>query len=118
MDRAQAVQILKTSFAHSNAVPAATEETYAERLSEERGNLLAKVVDPLPVLVRADELAARKGPAVGLHPMYLIARDRGQCLFYCIKTCHFFLGDGPIDNVGEFTMLGFSSDDALAEWLW
>lgn len=118
MDRARAVEILKASFSHSNAVPAVDGENYAERLKDEREKLLARVVEPLPVLVRADRLAAKKGPVEGLHPMHLIARDGSKCLYYCARSGHFFLGDGPVDNVGEFTMLGFSSDDALAEWLW
>ena len=118
MDRSAATQIIEESFARTCATPSMGAPDREAYLAEQRDALRQCLIEPFSVLVRADDWAQKVcGREPGPHAMYALAHRDGQWLFYSTKLREFFLGYGKIGDSEGFTMLGHSSDDALAEWL-
>lgn len=118
MDRARALKLVEESFARGSHTPCSWAPDPDAYIAEEQSKLLSRLIDPFPVLVRADEWAqkhCRRTP--GPHAMYAIAHLDGQWLFYSTSLSEFFLGYGMLGDTEGFSMLGHSSGDALAEWL-
>jgi hypothetical protein len=115
MNRYEAIEVIRNSVAKGSCTPNTSElkrEVYIAKMTEE---LLDSVIDPLGVVVAMEihhhgtleEMSGKKS--------FVIARTRDDWLVYVPETGNFSLAFGR--NEDALTILGFSSDDALAEWL-
>ncbi|MFO1474583.1 MAG: hypothetical protein U1F20_08755 [Lysobacterales bacterium] len=118
MDRAEALKLVEESFARGSNTPCTWAEDRDAYIAAEQDKLRARLIDPFPALIRADEWAqkvCKREP--GPHAMWAIAHQDGQWLFYSTSLRQFFLVYGNLDDPNGLAMLGHSSDDALVEWL-
>ncbi|MGY3265479.1 hypothetical protein [Lysobacter sp. HA35] len=118
MDRSQALQLLEESFARGSNTPCSWASDRNAYIAEQQDKLRACVVDPFLTLVATGEWAQKHcSRSAEPYPLYTIAKLGSQWLFYSEPTGEFFLGYGDLGNPEGLSMLGFSSSDALAEWL-
>lgn len=114
MDREQALQRLKDSFSRGSKTPTLGNDA-KEYLSQKSAELLQVVIDPVKAKVtRAayPEYAFREYQA---SDVWAIARSADNWLLTLADKPEFALAWG--DSSDDLYMHGFSSTDALAEWL-
>ncbi|MCV2219153.1 hypothetical protein [Thauera sp. Sel9] len=116
-----AIQALEASLAGDSATPnmgASDRETY---LQEQRTHLRKYIIEPVPVVAYANSWAQQYcGLGSGPYSMIAVAycNDKvGQCLLYNPETGLFSLAYGHIDDPNGVGLVGYASNDALAEWL-
>src|SRR5262245_9006290 len=88
-----------------------------EFLDEGRSDLSKWLVEPYQVLVTPDSTARRFGDWEDRpYAMFVVAKtDKNSVLLLNSETGYFSLGS--FDASGGVQILGYSSDDALAEWI-
>ena len=115
MDRATAEKILDGSLARGSNTPIPAGSDASEYLEAHAHRLRRAAIDP--VEVKITDACFEKEWAEGLKEkkVYGIAKDDDHWLLFIEETGEFALafGASPL----SLNLLGFSSTDALAEWL-
>ena len=115
MNKYEAIEVIKNSVAKGSCTPNTSELEREEYIAERTEELMDSVIEPLGVVVEKEihhhgtleEMSGKKS--------LVIARTKDHWLVYVPETGNFSLAFGG--NEDALTILGFSSDDALAEWL-
>ena len=122
MSNEEAIQALHDSLAADSSTPSTgpsdDRDTY---LREKRAELLACVIEPVTVVARAGDWA-QKHCGLGAEPYLMVAvayadSKVGSCLLYNPENGLFSLAYGHPDATEGLDLVGYSSADALAEWL-
>ncbi len=115
MTQHQALQDLDASLRRDSATPTIGHDDREAFLSEEREKLRALVIDPVPVKVQTNEWVREYAEFNGdSYEMLAIAGRGNNWLLYDPSNRLFSLGSGALAD--SLTLVGFRSDDALAEW--
>jgi hypothetical protein len=115
MNKELAVSALSASFSHGSSTPctwAADREGY---IAVKPSELLAAVIDPVLASIVAETYNYGVKQELEFSPVYAIARAGTNWLLDSPQAGHFSLAFG--ERPESLTILGFSSNDALAEWL-
>lgn len=115
MNKELAVSALKKSFSRGSSTPiswVADREAYiAEKCSE----LLDAVIEPVLASISAETYNYGVKQELEAAHVYAIAKSGTNWLVYSPEADRFSLAFG--EQPDKLTILGFSSSDALAEWL-
>ena len=121
MSNDDAIRALHASLAADSSTPSMGRSDRAAYLREKRAELLACVVEPVAVTAHAGEWAQQYcGLSADPYPMVAVAYADGKvghCLLYNPQTGLFSLAYGHLDGAAALDLVGYSSADALAEWL-
>lgn len=115
----EALEALEASLRRPSATPTlepTDSETYQEK---KRAELRRHIITPRLVRAASSKWAKQyAGGTDAVRTMIAIAqRDGKQCLLYDPESKEFSLAMGDIAQDVPLELLGFSSDDALGEWL-
>jgi hypothetical protein len=115
MNKADVVELLTESFSKGTSSPFVGVENREERVRLENEKLLDLIIEPVKVTARTNEWVRKFGEFSGeKYEMYVIAgKDQDWLLFNTDTEC-FSLAKGKLDE--DLILIGFASDDALAEW--
>ena len=116
-----AVEALESSLAQDSATPDFGASDRIAYLNEQRAKLRALVIEPVPVVAHAGPWA-QEHCGLSAEPYHMLAvayspEGSGQCLLYNPVTRLFSLAYGHVTDQDGVDLVGYSSDDALAEWL-
>ncbi len=116
MNKEEAIAKLEESFAMPSSTPGGGEgESREQFLTKERKTLLSLVIEPKPVNAKAGEWVRKYGTFQNeQYKMIAIAGFGKHWLLFNPENNEFALAEGELD--GELNLVGFSSNDALAEW--
>ena len=121
MTNDDAVQALKASLATDSDTPNTGRSDRATYLREERSALLTYAIKPVFVVAHAGDWAQRHC-GLSAEPYHMVAvaycsDGVGRCLLHNPKTGMFSLAYGHLDDPEGLDLVGYSSIDALAQWL-
>ncbi|MFC3531760.1 hypothetical protein ACFOLG_06130 [Vogesella facilis] len=115
MNKDQAFIVLNTSFSRGSATWCAPGCDRTAYLAEKSQQLLACVIDPREVTIQGEMFHYGIQQQLNQTPLYAIAQYGENWLLYSPGQHVFSLAFGV--STAKLTVLGFASDDALAEWL-
>ena len=115
MNKTDVVELLTESFSKGTSSPFVGVENRAECVRIENEKLLNLAIDPVKVTAYTNEWVRKHGefPAER-YEMYAIAGKELGWLLLNPETECFSLAEGNISE--KLILIGFASDDALAEW--
>ena len=115
MNRERARQVLEESLGRGSNTPCTWAPDRAAYIAEYSDRLRQVLIDPVLVTVLRSahdtDLLGRLSPCT----VYALARTENHWLLYIEEFKEFALAFGSSER--ELSVIGFSSDDALAEWL-
>ena len=114
MDRSEAVKVISESLSKGTSSPFVGFPDRDEAVREAGEALLSDVLEPFKVAVTAASFPEYDFVEFSGSEVYAIAGDCKHTLLFSPTLGKFALGWG--ENPEAMTMLGFASDDALAEW--
>lgn len=114
IDAVEARRAIEASLARGSATPDVGRSDRAAYISELADELLGALIRPSKAVVKGRTYDYEKESLAEYENAYVIARRDESWLLYMPDTARFALAFGR--NPEELTALGFSSDDALAEW--
>lgn len=115
MNRALAVSVIEASLKRGSSTPctwAADRDTY---ISERSTELLGAVINPISVAVTGEAFHYGVKERFENRRVYAIAQAETKWLLYVPELEVFSLAFGETPT--QLSILGFATDDALAEWL-
>ena len=115
MNKAEALAAIQASFNRGSNTPcswAADQDAY---IAQKQSELLELVIEPVVANITEEIYSYGVKQELSCVPVFAIARRADNWLLYAPATDVFSLayGNSPV----AITILGFSSSDALAEWL-
>jgi hypothetical protein len=117
MTREDAVRLVEQSLSRPSATPNTSELPQDEFLARERDNLRACLIEPIPVSARPGEWAIKHaGFENRPYHLFAVAKFETRWLLYDPASRVFYKAWSESENGGQLFLLGFFSDDALAEW--
>lgn len=117
MNRASADRVISQSFSRPSATPCTWRDDRDAYISEQQDALRANQIDPIRVkAVALEHYQQYFGADDVVRDYFAIARHGDDWLLYSPESGEFAKGFGS-DASGPLGLLGFSSNDALAEWL-
>ena len=118
MNRLDALAAIEASLARPCATPCTWREDRDTYIEEEKAKLRACLIEPVAVQAIASAWAQQHcGQTGDTKSMYAIAHRESAWLLYEPDTGMFALAFDLNAQPGSLSLLGFSSSDALAEWL-
>jgi hypothetical protein len=118
VNRVEAAQVLGESLARPSATPCTWREDRDSYIREEQEKLRACLVEPKEVEAVASAWAQQYCAQSGaVRRLTVVARSEEKWLLYEPGTGLFSLAHGAENSAQPLSLLGFSSTDALAEWL-
>ena len=115
MDRASAISAIDHSLSQGSGTPIPSGVSPEAYLTEQAAALLAAVIEPVAVTISSEMFNHGTRAALSAAPVFAIAHRDSNWLLFSPELGVFSLAFGPShDDLG---ILGFSSNDALAEWL-
>ncbi len=116
MNRIQAIEAIKASVAKGSSTPILGDLDRNTYLTDELSKLLASCIEPLPVTVVGETYKYGVYEEISKYHIFAVAqRDNYWWLLFIPEIDKFSLAFGA--SIDLLTILGFASDDALAEWL-
>jgi len=122
MSKDDAIRALHESLAADSSTPTLRRSDDRDAyLRDKRAELLACVIEPVTVVARAGEWA-QKHCGLSAEPYLMVAvayahSKVGSCLLYNPENGLFSLAYGHPEAAEGLDLVGYSSADALAEWL-
>ena len=118
MDRSEALWVIEESLSRPSSTPCTWREDRDAYIEEEKQALLESLIEPCLVKVIASQWAQEQcGHSGEVREMIALANSGTSWLLFDQTTKEFALAFSPNIEGQPFGLLGFSSDDALAEWL-
>jgi hypothetical protein len=113
-----AIQALNAALARPSSTPCTWREDRDAYLAEQKAALLAHVIEPVTVQAVANDWAQKyvANTTGDVKALVAVARHDDKWLLFDPKDGTFALAYGTTDAM-PLGLLGFSSPDALAEWL-
>lgn len=115
MNKDQAIEKILASIRDGAQVITPQGKVYEEYVKEQTEALLGNVIDPIRVNVVSASFPEYDFDRYKRSEVWAIAKSQTNWLLTLAEENEFALGFG--DTAAEMMMLGFSSSDALAEWL-
>jgi hypothetical protein len=112
MNKEEAILIVKESIQRGSSTPCTWRDDRDQYIKEKSTQLLEHIIDPIPVIKTKESF---KSDSIENNQNYGIARLNRNWLVYNLNQKTFSLAFGEDPSNLEF--LGFSSPDALTEWL-
>jgi hypothetical protein len=118
VESASAIQALKEALARPSSTPCTWRKDRDVYLAEQKSALLAQVIEPVTVQAVANDWAQKyvAGTTAPARSLVAVARHNDKWLLFDPQNGTFALAYGSGQNK-PLGLLGFSSTDALAEWL-
>jgi len=115
---ASAIQALKEALARPSNTPCTWREDRDAYLAEQKEALLARAIEPVAVEAVANDWAQKHvaNTTGDVKTLVAVARQDDKWLLFDPKDGTFALAYGSVGTM-PLGLLGFSSTDALAEWL-
>lgn len=115
MNKADIVELLTESFKNGTSSPFVGVENWDDCVRIENEKLLSLAIEPIKVTAHTNEWVRKHGEFPGeKYEMYVIAGKEPDWLLFNPETECFSLAKGKISE--KLILIGFASDDALAEW--
>jgi hypothetical protein len=111
----EALEAINASLLRESATPTLGADDRNAYLREQGEALRSSMVEPVLVRVVASTFEHGLTAKLSGHAAYAVARDADKWLGFCPELGEFFLAYGSSPD--QLKAWGFSSDDALAEWL-
>lgn len=116
MNQIQAIEAIKVSVAKGSNTPILGNLGKNTYLADELSKLLVCCIDPVPVTVVGETYKYGVYEEISKYHIFAVAqRDNYWWLLFIPEIDKFSLAFGA--SIDSLTILGFASDDALAEWL-
>ncbi len=115
MNRERAVSALKESLNRESSTPCTWADDREAYILAKSSELLASVIEPALATISGETFNYGVKQELERTTVYAIARSSSNWLLYAPELDRFSLAFGEVTN--SLTILGFSSNDALAEWL-
>jgi hypothetical protein len=112
--RDEVLQSIRNSIARGSATPTLGPDR-GEYIRSASAELEAALIDPVPVTILGEANHHGLLEVLAQNDAIAVARSEDHYLGFIPNTGHFFLAYGP--DTSRLHALGFSSTDALAEWL-
>lgn len=117
MDTESALAALEASLARPSSTPCTWADDREAYVEEQKRSLRSALLPPRMVKASAGTWAREYAGADAVEREYIaLAHSEETWLLYCPRTRQFAKAFGSPDSQ-VLSLLGFSSDDALAEWL-
>lgn len=115
MNKAEALAAIQASFKRGSNTPCSWAPDRDAYIAQQQSELLELVIEPVAANITDETYSYGVKQELSSAPVFAIARRADAWLLYAPTTDVFSLayGDGPAD----VSILGFSSSDALSEWL-
>ena len=115
MNKAQALAVLQASFARGSSTPCTWTTDRVAYLSEKSSELLASAIEPVEISISGEVFSQSTSADLNTSRLFAIANEGHNWLIYSPERELFALAYGA--SLRDLNILGFSSDDALTEWL-
>lgn len=115
MNRESAMRAVRASISRGSCTPCTWRADRDAYISEKSSELLGFVIDPVPVRIASEIYNYGAKEQLAKSALFAIANSSQKWLLYAPDTDQFSLAFGSSPEALE--ILGFSSNDALAEWL-
>jgi hypothetical protein len=115
MKKEEAISAIRESLSRGSSTPCTWREDRDAYIKEKSDELYKDVIEPIPVTVGGEAFDYGTYSELQGKEIFCIARSGNNWLLYIPELGHFSLAFG--ENQGSLNILGFSSEDALAEWL-
>jgi hypothetical protein len=118
VESAPAIHALKEALARPSGTPCTWREDRDAYLAEQTSALLERVIEPVAVQAVANDWAQKyvANTTSEVKTLIAVARQDDKWLLFDPNTATFALAYGTPETM-PLGLLGFSSTDALAEWL-
>ena len=117
MDTALALLALEASLSSPSSTPCTWASDQEAYINEQKASLRASLISPRTVLAVGSVWAQKYAEADDQEREFVALASSGESwLLYCPRTGQFTKAFGSPDS-RVLSLLGFSSEDALAEWL-
>jgi len=117
MTREDVVRLVEESLSRPSATPNTGDLPRDEFLAREREKLRACLIEPVLVAAQPGEWAVKHaGLENRPYSLFAIAKSETRWLLYDPALRLFYKAWTSPENGGQLLLLGFCSDDALAEW--
>jgi hypothetical protein len=115
---ASAIEALKDALARPSSTPCTWREDRDAYLAEQISALLAQVIEPVAVQAVSNDWAQKHiaNTSGDIRTLVAVARHDDKWLLFDPENGTFALAYGSTESM-PLGLLGFSSNDALAEWL-
>lgn len=115
MNKADVLELLTESFTKGTSSPFPGVENRDEHVKIENEKLLYLAIEPVRIIAHTDEWVRKYGEFPDeKYEMYVIAGKDPDWLLFNPETNCFSLAKGKINE--KLVLIGYASDDALAEW--
>ncbi|OYT86339.1 MAG: hypothetical protein CFE46_15960 [Burkholderiales bacterium PBB6] len=115
MNKAEAIAAISASFQSGSNTPCPWESDPADYIARKQRELLELVIEPVAVAITGEAFSHGVKQMLASAPAFAIARQEQNWLLIAPGSNVFSLAHGR--SASELSILGFSSSDALAEWL-
>ncbi|WP_139222764.1 hypothetical protein [Paracidovorax wautersii] len=115
MNKAEALAAIQASFKRGSNTPCSWATDPATYITQKQSELLELVIEPITAKITDETYRYGVKQELASTPDFAIARRASTWLLYAPTTEVFSLAHG--DSPENMSILGFSSSDALAEWL-
>ena len=115
MNRELAVSVIETSLKRGSSTPCTWAPDRDAYISEKSAELLEAVIEPIAVSVTGETFHYGVKERFQNRRVYAIAKSGTNWLLYVPELEVFSLAFGETPT--QLSILGFATDDALAEWL-
>jgi hypothetical protein len=115
MNKEAALAAIQASFKRGSSTPCSWAPDQNAYIAQKQSELLALVIEPVPVSITDETFTYGVKQQLSSSSVFAVARRADTWLLYEPTTDVFSLAHG--DSPAAMSILGFSSSDALAEWL-
>lgn len=115
MDKESALKAINDSLAHRSKAPSTWREYRGAYIDERSDELLARIIEPTMVSIAGETFSYGTLEELSAHDVFAVACCESNWLLYCPELDKFTLAFG--NDTNNLNILGFSSNDALCEWL-
>ena len=115
MNKAEALAAIQASFTRGSNTPCSWAPDRDAYISQKQSELLELVIEPVLANIKGETYSYGVKQELSAVPVFAIAQRVDAWLLYAPTVDTFSLAHG--DSPAALSILGFSSSDALAEWL-
>jgi hypothetical protein len=115
MNKAEALAAIEASFEKGSNTPCSWAPDQNAYIAQKQSELLELVIEPVPANITGEAFDYGVKQELSQAPLFAIAQRGDTWLLYAPASDMFSLASG--DSPAAMSILGFSSSDALAEWL-
>jgi hypothetical protein len=115
MNKAQALAAIQASFERGSNTPCSWASDQEAYIAQKQNELINLLIEPVAASIIDEVFSYGAKEELSSKAVFAIARKEDKWLLYAPSTDVFSLASG--ESPSTMSILGFSSSDALAEWL-